>query len=571
MPYRLVDLTETLAQDHTVFIVEGEKDVENLRRLGVTATCNAGGVGKWKSELSDFFEGADVVIIPDYDLQKKHPKTGKLMFHDDGRPILPGQDHAQAVAQALDGTAARVRVLELWQYWQDMPLKGDVSDWIKAGGTADALYALVEQVRDWSCDQEMSTALIPLCRPFPINEKSIPPRDWIIPGFLMRKQVTVLVAPSGAGKSLLTLQVGIACTLNMMWAGWRPRKKCRVLIINSEDDTDEIRRRLAAASHKMNIDQKAIADDFMLAEIPEGVIVAKFDARSKTLVRTPDLEKIVATIITNRIDLVFVDPFAETFEGDENSNSELKWAGVLWRELARRTNAAICLVHHTKKYATGMAGDVDAARGAGALIGIARVVSTIFPMTQKEGEVLGVDDDTRVQYLRYDDAKANLNLKSSVAKWFRKETITLQNANDEQPADQVGALIPWAPKGLFDGILEEQINKFFDRIDQGIFDNDGKPTGEFYTFDTRKGTEHEMSRYVGDFIMEFFKIKKMDRALKILTTWRNNNRLIDGGKYRSPRTRKDRTRCLSERFKQTHPEGDVAVQEAQPDQLPFQN
>ena len=53
-------------------------------KLGVPATCNAGGAGKWRDELSESFRGADVVIIPDRDPQKRHPKTGELMFHPDG-------------------------------------------------------------------------------------------------------------------------------------------------------------------------------------------------------------------------------------------------------------------------------------------------------------------------------------------------------------------------------------------------------------------------------------------------------------------------------------------------------
>ena len=31
-----------------IFVVEGEKDVDNLRALGIPATCNAGGAGKWR-------------------------------------------------------------------------------------------------------------------------------------------------------------------------------------------------------------------------------------------------------------------------------------------------------------------------------------------------------------------------------------------------------------------------------------------------------------------------------------------------------------------------------------------
>ena len=156
VPYQLPKLRD--ADDRVIFVVEGEKDADRLWKLGVVATCNAGGAGKWHADLSKFFDGRDVVIIPDRDPQKKHPKTGEPMCHPDGSPILPGQDHARRVAQELRGVAARVRVLELWRHWPEMPWKGDVSDWIAHGGTAAALYALIEQTPDWASPDEHGTS-----------------------------------------------------------------------------------------------------------------------------------------------------------------------------------------------------------------------------------------------------------------------------------------------------------------------------------------------------------------------------------------------------------------------------
>ncbi len=46
--------------------------------------------------------------------------------------MLPGQDHAQDVAAKLSKVAKRVRILEPWHDWPDMPMKGDVSDWFVA-------------------------------------------------------------------------------------------------------------------------------------------------------------------------------------------------------------------------------------------------------------------------------------------------------------------------------------------------------------------------------------------------------------------------------------------------------
>jgi hypothetical protein len=149
VPYRLPELSEAIASEHIVFVVEGEKDADGMHKIGVVATCNIGGAGNWEPALNKFLKDADVIVIPDNDPQAKTPK-GELRFHDDGRPVLPGQDHAQDVCRNLTGVARRVRLLDLAQFWPEMPPKGDVSDWLKdGGGTIGRLWALVEQLPDW--------------------------------------------------------------------------------------------------------------------------------------------------------------------------------------------------------------------------------------------------------------------------------------------------------------------------------------------------------------------------------------------------------------------------------------
>jgi AAA domain len=367
---------------------------------------------------------------------------------------------------------------------------------------------------------------------FPINEDAIPQRQWIVPGLLLRRCVTVLVAPSASGKSLLSLQAALACGVKLPWAGWHPRDRYGVLIINSEEDTDEMRRRLAAAVNTMEIDQAEILNRVILADDPDGIVIAKFDAKSKTLVRTPLVGELVETIKAKGIDIVIADPFAETFEGDENSNSELKWAAMLWREVARRTNTAVWLNHHTKKYASGMAGEADAARGASALIGICRILSTLFPMTKEEALILDVSEQERLRYIRYDDAKANLNLITRQARWFRKETYTINNATDETPGDQVGVLVPWKPDGLLDKVTNATINNILDEIEWGIRDvttptmlDDDPIASDYYTFSntTRKNFK---SRWVGQVVMRRLQCDEA-KATKIINQWKASGLLFE--------------------------------------------
>ncbi|WP_236571682.1 phage/plasmid primase, P4 family [Rhodovarius lipocyclicus] len=117
VPYRLPELLAA-PTDVPVFIVEGEKDVDRLRGLGLVATCNPGGAGKWRASFARWLKGRHIIILPDND--------------------QAGRDHAAAVAQTAG--AQSVRIIDL----PDLPPKGDVSDWVTAGGTTEALMKLAD-------------------------------------------------------------------------------------------------------------------------------------------------------------------------------------------------------------------------------------------------------------------------------------------------------------------------------------------------------------------------------------------------------------------------------------------
>lgn len=517
MPYRLSDVLEGIALGHPIYIVEGEKDSDNGAKLGLVTTTTAmgtAGKGHWvRGAYDEFFAGADVVLVPDQD-------GGK------------GTALAREIGKRLKPIAASVRVLTL-------PVK-DLSLWIEGGGTRDAFDALpledfVEPnghanghdkggaglAQDWQPPweppgekaQAKPPVPVRLIYPFPIIAEDIPRRAWLVPGLLLRRHVSVLVAPPGSGKSLLTLQLAIMSATGMSWGGWHPRGNIKTLIINSEDDADEMRRRLSAAvdvmREKMEINDDDLRERIAIADQPETIIIAKSDARTKTVMQTPMFKNIIATINEGKFDVVIIDPFAESFEGDENSNSELKWAAVLWREIARSTNCAVLLVHHTRKYATGGAGDMDAARGAGALVGVARVVSTVFTMTEQEAQTFSLDAEQRHEYLRFDDAKANLSLVTFKARWFRKRTCTLPNGDDEHPADQVGALVPWAPKTVFDKVDIALARTILLTIDKGM------PNGDLYTLNQRGKSS---TRWAGAVVQGHIECPDKE-AQKLLNRW----------------------------------------------------
>ncbi|WP_245578086.1 phage/plasmid primase, P4 family [Alicyclobacillus herbarius] len=133
VPYNLPDVLETIRIGLPIYIVEGEKDADTLGAYKITATTNPCGAGSWPKDkaFNRYFEGADVIIIPDND--------------------LPGRMHANEVAQTLKGIAKRIRVLTL----PGLPEKGDVTDWVNLGNDITLLERLSKDPR-WVKELEVS-------------------------------------------------------------------------------------------------------------------------------------------------------------------------------------------------------------------------------------------------------------------------------------------------------------------------------------------------------------------------------------------------------------------------------
>ena len=121
--YRLPELLANPKQP--VCVVEGEKDVERLLGIKLVATCNPGGAGKWLLEYGRWLSGRRVAVIADND--------------------EPGREHAATVAgSAVHHGAASVRIVTL-----PVQVKGDVSDYLNAGGTKESLLKIIRATPEY--------------------------------------------------------------------------------------------------------------------------------------------------------------------------------------------------------------------------------------------------------------------------------------------------------------------------------------------------------------------------------------------------------------------------------------
>ena len=321
VPYRLPEVLEAVSMGRRVFVVEGEKDADALIAEGFPATTNPMGAGKWRDEFGAHFKGADVVVLPDND--------------------EVGRTHAEAVAGSLTAAGARVWVVEL----PGVPEKGDVSDWLAAGGDFDELDEIIGRTRPWTTDplRRSRWRLDELLA----NDTLMRPPKPVVPRLAWRARSTLIAAAPKAGKSTLISFVA-ACVSTGVAFMEEPVDVGSVLLISPEEYIGDVARRLerfgAEASRVHVVDQ-----------LPT-------DPRERP-------SAIEAHIEAVKPDLVVIDTLLAYGRGiieDENNAVQTQAVTQGLTDLAHRLEVALVIVHHATK-ATGkfrgssaIAGSVDA-------------------------------------------------------------------------------------------------------------------------------------------------------------------------------------------------------------------
>ena len=121
--YHLPELLAA-ASDSTVYITEGEKHADLIWAWGFLATTNAGGAKKFRPDHARALAAFDCVVLPDND--------------------AAGSEHEAVVTREMRAAGCTsIRVLNL----PDLPPKGDIIDWVKAGGTRAAFVQLAADAR----------------------------------------------------------------------------------------------------------------------------------------------------------------------------------------------------------------------------------------------------------------------------------------------------------------------------------------------------------------------------------------------------------------------------------------
>lgn len=317
IPYRLPELIAA-GTDQTIWIVEGEKDADRLAALGLVSTTNPGGAGKWRQRFGKFFAGRQVVIIPD---------------NDD-----PGKKHAEQVRTELNDFVASVHILEL-----PVGLKGDVSEWLEAGGTKEKLIGLISEVRKSHAGNGPVKGFLD---PMPISEAKVSAEgSWLWHGFLSHKTITLLTALWKSGKTTLVAHLiknmdegGEFCGLKLSQA--------TVLYITEEHESRWAERR----------NQLGLKDHIHL-------LVRPFKGKPRMDEWLRFMDHVEACQKKRQTDLIVFDTLSNLWPvRDENDAAGVGAALMPLHQISEKS--ALWLLHHNRK---GDGTEATASRGSGAL------------------------------------------------------------------------------------------------------------------------------------------------------------------------------------------------------------
>ena len=270
--------------------------MDTLNRVGLLATTFGGTGDGLPSGCAAYFAGRNVVVLAD---------------NDEG-----GRQHAERKAALIASTAASVRIL----HFPELAEKGDVSDWIAAGHSADELRERADAASVWLPIEIPNAASTPPVGRHLISHRAsdIQPErlEWVWPGRIARGKVALLGGPPGLGKSQVTANIAAIVSSGGEWPCAEGRApQGGVLILSAEDGiADTIVPRLIAAA--ADLEQVRI---IAAATRPDGT-----GRRTFSLKTDVDLLETLAQE-NGSVRLIIIDPISAYMGGaDGNGNVETR-------------------------------------------------------------------------------------------------------------------------------------------------------------------------------------------------------------------------------------------------------
>ncbi|MBA7485204.1 DNA primase [subsurface metagenome] len=306
----LYRLPEVIKADE-ILIAEGEKDADNLSKLGFTATTNPMGTGKWKAAYNESLKGKDVVLVPDND--------------------AAGRMHADQVEKELQGAVKSLRRLDL----PGLEDKGDVSDFIAGcddeDQAAERLAVLIDRARPWRAREKVKTSFTAA----ELMSMELSEPRWAVPSILP-EGCSILAGKPKMGKSILCLNLAVAVSTGGKAFGKIDVEQGGVLYLAMEDTARRLKGRLETILQNFPAPQNLHLET-VWPRINDGEI--------------PGLDKRIEAMTDPR--LVVIDTL-QIIRPEQKSQQKTQYGIdyediIVVKKLADKYSIAILIVHHLRK------------------------------------------------------------------------------------------------------------------------------------------------------------------------------------------------------------------------------
>ena len=227
--YRYAEIQQAIANNELIYLVEGEACADIFWKLGLAATCNIGGSGKWRSSDTSDLQGAKVVIVPDRD--------------------EPGIKHAEVLHQEFPGA--------LWLYpypdskaWENLPKsKGlDIADWVDQYQiTADDIKVAIGEKKVFEAPPQTVAKVVSHPRfEAPSLSDLATKIDQLLEADLRKSQLQIQISELAQTYRLTAAEV---------WKIYRTREQEQEQEFSQEDTAAEVARLLSAQKAQIELSE----------------------------------------------------------------------------------------------------------------------------------------------------------------------------------------------------------------------------------------------------------------------------------------------------------------------------
>jgi len=380
VPYRFPELLNAKTAGRAIYLVEGEKAADALVEIGAIATSAHAGSGSWPQEITQYFAGATVVMLPDND--------------------LAGWKYAKLVAAALIPVVKSLRIVDLPVIYPT----DDAWEWVnKYGGTRQQLAELAKQAQPITSVDDVTmpegllaatevvapatptapTATAPgnvhqetdkTYKPFKIESwQSVKdePVNWLVQDVIPEKSFVALYGPPASFKSFIAMDIAECIASGRDWLGKKINGTGPVLYIAGEGHGG-IGARIAAIKQHHNTPDSAQV----------YVVRSQINLRSSVDDFTNLILAIDELVQELGVDLrmIVIDTLARAFGGgNENSSDDMGAFIQATGKIQNRYKCSLMLLHHAGKDTT------KGLRGHSSLLGAVDTQMEImrFPETTK--------------------------------------------------------------------------------------------------------------------------------------------------------------------------------------------